>query len=63
MLTFMDLGWWLGHLFELFGIALVGASAAYDLRRGRRSRPLAGDFARPRSSHPKRRFSAPACAR
>ena len=44
VLTFMDLGWWLGHLFEVLGIALVGASAAYDLRRGRRSRPLAGDL-------------------
>jgi HD-GYP domain-containing protein (c-di-GMP phosphodiesterase class II) len=44
VLTFMDLGWWMGHLFELLGITVVGASAAYDLRRGRRSRPLAGDF-------------------
>jgi putative nucleotidyltransferase with HDIG domain len=43
-LTFMDLGWWLGHLFEVVGIGLVGTSAAYDLRRGRRSRPLAGDL-------------------
>jgi HD-GYP domain-containing protein (c-di-GMP phosphodiesterase class II) len=44
VLNFMDLGWWLGHAFELVGIALVGTSAAYDLRRGRRSRPLAGDL-------------------
>jgi HD-GYP domain-containing protein (c-di-GMP phosphodiesterase class II) len=44
MLTFMDLGWWLGHVFEFVGIALVGASTAYDLRRGRSSRPLAGDL-------------------
>src|SRR5204863_532517 len=44
VLSFMDLGWWLGHLFEVVGITLVGASAAYDLRRGRRSRPLAGDL-------------------
>jgi HD-GYP domain-containing protein (c-di-GMP phosphodiesterase class II) len=43
-LTFMDLGWWLGHIYEMSGIALVGASVAYDLRRGRRSRPLAGDL-------------------
>jgi HD-GYP domain-containing protein (c-di-GMP phosphodiesterase class II) len=43
-LSFMNLGWWLGHLFEVVGITLVGASAAYDLRRGRRSRPLAGDL-------------------
>ena len=44
VLTFMDLGWWFGHLFEVLGIALVGASAAYDLHRGRRSRPLVGDL-------------------
>ena len=44
ILSFMDLGWWLGHIFELVGVGLVGASAAYDLRRGRRSRPLAGDL-------------------
>jgi putative nucleotidyltransferase with HDIG domain len=44
VLSFMDLGWWLGHLFEVLGIGLVGTSAAYDLRRGRRSRPLAGDL-------------------
>jgi len=43
-LTFMDLGWWLGHIYEMVGIALVGASVAYDLHRGRRSRPLAGDL-------------------
>ena len=44
VLTFMDLGWWFGHLFEVLGIALVGASLAYDLHRGRRSRPLVGDL-------------------
>ena len=40
----MDLGWWLGHVFELVGITLVGASVAYDLRRGSQSRPLVGDL-------------------
>jgi len=44
VLSFMDLGWWLGHLFELLGVGVVGASLAYDLRRGRRSRPLVGDL-------------------
>jgi HD-GYP domain-containing protein (c-di-GMP phosphodiesterase class II) len=44
VLTFMDLGWWLGHIFEVVGIALVGASVGYDLQRGRRSRPLVGDL-------------------
>jgi HD-GYP domain-containing protein (c-di-GMP phosphodiesterase class II) len=44
VLSYMDLGWWLGHLFEVVGITVVGASVAYDLRRGRRSRPLVGDL-------------------
>jgi HD-GYP domain-containing protein (c-di-GMP phosphodiesterase class II) len=44
ILTFMDLGWWLGHIFEMVGILIVGASLVYDLRRGRRSRPLVGDL-------------------
>jgi HD-GYP domain-containing protein (c-di-GMP phosphodiesterase class II) len=39
----MDLGWWFGHMFEVLGIAIVGASLAYDLHRGRRSRPQVGD--------------------
>jgi HD-GYP domain-containing protein (c-di-GMP phosphodiesterase class II) len=43
-LSFMDLGWWVGHAFELVGIALVGGSVAYDLRRGSQSRPLVGDL-------------------
>jgi HD-GYP domain-containing protein (c-di-GMP phosphodiesterase class II) len=43
-LSFMDLGWWLGHVFELIGITLVGASVAYDLHRGSQSRPLVGDL-------------------
>ena len=44
ILNFMQLGWWLGHIFELAGIVVVGASLVYDLRRGRRSRPLVGDL-------------------
>jgi putative nucleotidyltransferase with HDIG domain len=44
MLDWSYLGWWLGHALELVGITLVGSSVAYDLRRGRRSRPLAGDL-------------------
>jgi putative nucleotidyltransferase with HDIG domain len=43
-LSFMDLGWWLGHIFEMAGIVVVGGSLVYDLRRGRRSRPLVGDL-------------------
>src|SRR3954465_54885 len=44
ILSFMDLGWWLGHIFELTGIIVVGASLVFDLRRGRRSRPLVGNL-------------------
>jgi putative nucleotidyltransferase with HDIG domain len=44
ILSFMDLGWWLGHIFEMAGIVVVGASLVYDLQRGRRSRPLVGNL-------------------
>jgi hypothetical protein len=44
LLHYDELGWWLGHLFELLGIALVGAAVAADLYRGAQSRPLAGDL-------------------
>ncbi len=42
---YTNLGWWLGHAFELVGIALVGGAVAADLYRGSaRSRPLVGDL-------------------
>jgi putative nucleotidyltransferase with HDIG domain len=44
LLTYMDLGWWLGHGLELVGIGLVGLPVALDLHRGAQSRPLAGDL-------------------
>jgi putative nucleotidyltransferase with HDIG domain len=45
LLTFRDLGWWLGHVFEIVGIGIVGIPVAVDLRRGTaRSRPLLGDL-------------------
>src|SRR6185437_13853788 len=44
LLTYVDLGWWLGHIFEMLGIVVVGASLVLDLRRGRRSRTLVGDL-------------------
>jgi putative nucleotidyltransferase with HDIG domain len=45
LLSFRDLGWWLGHVFEIVGIAIVGIPVAVDLRRGAaRSRPLLGDL-------------------
>ena len=39
-----ELGWWIGHGFELIGIGLVGVPVALDLHRGAQSRPLAGDL-------------------
>jgi HD-GYP domain-containing protein (c-di-GMP phosphodiesterase class II) len=44
MLHYWELGWWLGHWFELVGIAIVGVPVALDLHRGAQSRPLAGDL-------------------
>ena len=38
----MQLGWWLGHGFELLGIALVGIPVAIDLSRAQPSRSLTG---------------------
>jgi hypothetical protein len=43
-LSYKELGWWLGHLFELVGIVFVGAPVAYDLHRSAMSRPLVGDL-------------------
>jgi HD-GYP domain-containing protein (c-di-GMP phosphodiesterase class II) len=44
LLHWWELGWWLGHGFELVGIAIVGVPVAIDLRRGAQSRPLTGDL-------------------
>jgi hypothetical protein len=44
LFTYHDLGWWLGHAFELVGIVLVGIPVAADLRRAAESRPLSGDL-------------------
>lgn len=44
ILKWSDLGWWLGHLFELSGIAVVGLQVATDLHRAAQSRPLSGDL-------------------
>ena len=41
-LDYTQLGWWLGHLFEVVGLGLVGAAVAADLHRARQSRPLTG---------------------
>jgi HD domain len=43
-LGWSDFGWWLGHLLEVVGIAIVGVPVAYDLHRSAQSRPLLGDL-------------------
>jgi HD-GYP domain-containing protein (c-di-GMP phosphodiesterase class II) len=37
-------GWWMGHLLEFLGVALVGIPLAIDARRGAPSHPTAGDL-------------------
>jgi HD domain len=44
LLDYSDLGWWLGHGFELSGIAIVGTAVAIDMHRSVQSRPLVGDL-------------------
>lgn len=44
LLGYRELGWWLGHGFEIVGIALVGIPVAADLLRTVPSRPLVGDL-------------------
>jgi HD-GYP domain-containing protein (c-di-GMP phosphodiesterase class II) len=44
LMNYMELGWWFGHLFELLGIVLVGATVAVDLHRSAQSRSLVGDL-------------------
>jgi putative nucleotidyltransferase with HDIG domain len=44
LLDYMDLGWWFGHLFELAGMLVVGATVAVDLGRSAQSRSLVGDL-------------------
>jgi len=44
LLHYWELGWWLGHGFELLGIVVVGIPVALDLRRGAQSRSLTGDL-------------------
>ncbi len=43
LLSFMELGWWFGHIFELLGIVIVAVPVALDVRRTAQSRPLVGD--------------------
>jgi HD-GYP domain-containing protein (c-di-GMP phosphodiesterase class II) len=43
-MTWSELGWWLGHMFELDGILIVGIPVALDLAASAHSRPLSGDL-------------------
>ena len=43
LMSFMELGWWFGHVFELLGIVIVAVPVALDVRRAAQSRPLVGD--------------------
>jgi putative nucleotidyltransferase with HDIG domain len=43
-MDYTQLGWWLGHAFEVIGILLVGAPVALDLFRAYPTRTLAGDL-------------------
>jgi HD-GYP domain-containing protein (c-di-GMP phosphodiesterase class II) len=44
LLTWVDLGWWIGHGLEVLGIGAVGLTVALDLRRSAQSRTLLGDL-------------------
>jgi putative nucleotidyltransferase with HDIG domain len=44
LLDYWNLGWWLGHAFEIVGIFCVGIPVALDLYRSAQSRPLIGDL-------------------
>ena len=43
-MDYTQLGWWLGHGFEVVGILLVGAPVALDLFARHPTRTLAGDL-------------------
>ena len=44
LMDYTELGWWLGHGFELAGIVIVGIAVAVDLHRSVQSHPLVGDL-------------------
>ncbi len=44
LLDYWNLGWWLGHAFEIVGIFCIGVPVAVDLYRTAQSRPLIGDL-------------------
>jgi putative nucleotidyltransferase with HDIG domain len=44
LMDYDQVGWWMGHAFELIGIGVVGLPVALDLHRGAQSRPLTNDL-------------------
>jgi putative nucleotidyltransferase with HDIG domain len=44
LMDYEQVGWWMGHAFELIGIGVVGLPVALDLHRGTQSRPLTNDL-------------------
>jgi HD-GYP domain-containing protein (c-di-GMP phosphodiesterase class II) len=44
LLSWTELGWWIGHAMELMGVLMVGVPVALDVHRGSASRPLSGDL-------------------
>jgi putative nucleotidyltransferase with HDIG domain len=44
LMDYDEVGWWMGHAFELIGIGVVGLPVALDLHRGAQSRPLTNDL-------------------
>ena len=63
VLNYMQLGWWLGHAFELLGILFVAIPVALDLRRAEPSRMLTGGRGPASSSRPSTHSSAHGFAR
>ena len=44
LLGWWQLGWWLGHGFEVLGILFIAVPVAVDLARGKPTHPLVGDL-------------------
>jgi putative nucleotidyltransferase with HDIG domain len=44
LMDYDEVGWWMGHAFELIGLGVVGLPVALDLHRGAQSRPLTNDL-------------------
>jgi len=44
LLSWTELGWWIGHAMELLGVLMVGVPVALDVHRASASRPLSGDL-------------------